>query len=128
MKDLLSVSEGFWMSARTCPRGACSGALRFSCAGIVKDQLMVRVGPEVYDRLLEEPHARKMDFTGRPMKGFLYVTPPGLESDADLERWVGRGVAFATALPAKGASRQGSSKRTVLTRRAPRGAGRGRRA
>ncbi len=39
--------------------------------GIVKDRVMVRVGPEVYDRLLEEPHARKMDFTGRPMKGFL---------------------------------------------------------
>jgi len=69
--------------------------------GIVKDQLMVRVGPEVYDRLLEEPHARRMDFTGRPMKGFLYVTPSGFESDADLERWVSRGVAFVTALPAK---------------------------
>jgi len=98
--------------------------------GIVKDRLMVRVGPEVYDRLLEQPHARKMDFTGRPMKGFLYVTPPGLESDADLERWVGRGVAFATALPAKKADRQASppSQRTVLTRRAPRRAGRGRRA
>jgi TfoX/Sxy family transcriptional regulator of competence genes len=70
--------------------------------GIVKDELMVRVGPEAYDELVCQPHARRMDFTGRPMKGFVYVAAPGFESDADLERWVARGVAFATSLPEKG--------------------------
>lgn len=69
--------------------------------GIVKDQLMVRVGPETYPQLLSEPHARAMDFTGRPMKGFVFVSPEGLESDADLERWVDRGAAYAASLPAK---------------------------
>ncbi len=38
--------------------------------GIVKDDLMVRVGPETYDNLVRQPHSRPMDFTGRPMKGF----------------------------------------------------------
>jgi TfoX/Sxy family transcriptional regulator of competence genes len=71
------------------------------CVGIVKDQLMVRVGPEAYEALLKEPHARKMDFTGRPMKGFVYVAARGYEEDADLERWVQRGLAHTTALPAK---------------------------
>jgi hypothetical protein len=71
--------------------------------GIVKDQLMARVGPEGYERLLEQPHARRMDFTGRPMKGFLYVMPSGLESDADLAMWVSHGIAFASTLPAKSA-------------------------
>jgi len=72
--------------------------------GIVKDDLMVRVGVEAHGELLRQPHARPMDFTGRPMKGFLYVESAGLESEADLERWVGRGVAHALSLPAKGTS------------------------
>ena len=69
--------------------------------GIVKDELMVRVGPESYADALREPHARAMDFTGRPMKGLVFVSPEGIDSDADLERWVARGVAYAASLPAK---------------------------
>jgi hypothetical protein len=70
--------------------------------GIVQDKLMIRVGPEDYDAVLRERHARKMDFTGRPMKGFVYVVPKGYESDRDLERWVGLGAGYATSLPPKG--------------------------
>jgi TfoX/Sxy family transcriptional regulator of competence genes len=71
------------------------------CVGIVKDELMVRVGPEAYDDLVRQPHARRMDFTGRPMKGFLFIAPEGLERDADLERWVEHGLRYAASLPAK---------------------------
>jgi len=67
--------------------------------GIVKDQLMVRVGPHAYDELVRQPHARPMDFTGRPMKGLVFVAAEGLDSDADLGRWVERGVLFARSLP-----------------------------
>jgi hypothetical protein len=42
-----------------------------------------------------------MDFTGRPMKGWLFVDPQGVESDADLRRWIERGAAYASSLPAK---------------------------
>jgi TfoX/Sxy family transcriptional regulator of competence genes len=69
--------------------------------GILKDDLMVRVGREVYEDLVRRPHARPMDFTGRPMKGFLYVASAGLDADAELERWTGHGVACALSLPAK---------------------------
>jgi TfoX/Sxy family transcriptional regulator of competence genes len=69
--------------------------------GIVKDELMVRVGPEAHNQMLREPHVRAMDFTGRPMKGFVFVSPEGLESDTDLARWVERGVVYGSALPAK---------------------------
>jgi TfoX/Sxy family transcriptional regulator of competence genes len=69
--------------------------------GIVQDKLMVRVGPDSYDRVLRERHARRMDFTGRPMKGFVYVVADGYETDADLQRWVDLGVSFVTSLPAK---------------------------
>jgi hypothetical protein len=73
------------------------------CVGIVKDDLMVRVGPGAYDALGREAHARPMTFTGRPMKGFLFVAAAGLEADADLERWVGHGLRLAASLPGKSA-------------------------
>ena len=69
--------------------------------GVENDRLMVRVGPAAYDDALDRPHARPMDFTGRPMKGFVFVEPAGLKSDKDLEAWVQRGVDFAMSLPAK---------------------------
>jgi TfoX/Sxy family transcriptional regulator of competence genes len=69
--------------------------------GIVRDDLMVRVGPDGHDAALAEPHARPMDFGGRPSRGMVYVGPDGTASDVDLERWVQTGVAFAGSLPAK---------------------------
>lgn len=69
--------------------------------GIVGSELMVRVGPEAYPSALAKPHAREMDFTGRPMRGMVYVEVAGLRSRRQLETWVGRGVAFASALPRK---------------------------
>ena len=69
--------------------------------GIVKHELMVRVGPAAHPAALAEPHARPMDFAKRPMKGFVFVAPGGFEEDGDLSRWVARGVRFASSLPAK---------------------------
>jgi len=87
--------------------------------GIVKDDLMVRVGPETYEDLVRQPHARPMDFTGRPMKGFVYVASAGFEEDEDLERWVGHGLKYAMSLPPKTVSgrRAPPSKRRKPTRR-----------
>ena len=71
------------------------------CCGVEGDRLMVRVGTEKYDEALGQKHAQLMDFTGRPMKGFVFVGPEGLASDGELENWVQRGVDFALSLPAK---------------------------
>ena len=71
------------------------------CCGIVGDSLMARVGPERYTEALAEPHVREMDFTGRPMRGFVYVAPAGFESDSGLQAWIERCVAFVDTLPAK---------------------------
>jgi TfoX/Sxy family transcriptional regulator of competence genes len=88
--------------------------------GIVQDKLMVRVGPESYAQVLRERHARRMDFTGRPMKGFVYVVPDGYETDADLARWVDLGVSYVASLPAKAprASKAPARRRTQPTRSA----------
>lgn len=69
--------------------------------GVEKDRLMVRVGPDRYEEALARPHARPMDFTGRPMKGFVYVPLEGLQADAALQEWVQLGVEFALTLPRK---------------------------
>ena len=71
------------------------------CCGIVRDDLMIRVGPERHEEALAQPHARPMDFTGRPMRGMVYVGPEGLRSDADLNAWLRRGVEFTETLPPK---------------------------
>lgn len=70
-------------------------------AGIVGDELMLRVGPAAYDETLALPHAREMDFTGRALRGMVYVSVEGLETDDALGDWLGRGVAFAASLPPK---------------------------
>jgi TfoX/Sxy family transcriptional regulator of competence genes len=69
--------------------------------GVNKNDLIVRVGPGKDEESLAEPHVRPFDLTGRPMKGWVYITPDGVESDHDLKRWVQRGVDFALSLPPK---------------------------
>ena len=71
------------------------------CVGVVSDELMVRVGPDAYPDAVALPHAREMDFAGRPMRGFVFVDGAGIAARADLEAWVDRGLAFAESLPAK---------------------------
>lgn len=56
--------------------------------GIVKDSLMVRIDPDLYESSLKKPGVRHMDFTGKIMKGFLLVDPIGIDMDEDLEYWV----------------------------------------
>jgi TfoX/Sxy family transcriptional regulator of competence genes len=73
--------------------------------GIVKDELMVRVGRERNDEALAQPHARPMDFTGHAMKGFVFVSPAGIESDQLLERWVSWGIEGARSAQAGPAKR-----------------------
>lgn len=69
------------------------------CCGVVNDTLMARVGPEQYEKALENPYAREMDFTGKPMKGFIYVAPAGIKSKKDLSAWVQLCISFAGSQP-----------------------------
>lgn len=69
--------------------------------GVVKSEFCARVGVEATDDALAQPHTRPMDFTGKPMRGMVFVDPTGVESDADLRAWIGRGLAYARTLPPK---------------------------
>lgn len=69
--------------------------------GIIGESLMARVGPDAYAAALRRPFAQEMDFTGKPMKGYVYVAPAGYEPDEDLKSWVDRCLDFNASLPAK---------------------------
>jgi TfoX/Sxy family transcriptional regulator of competence genes len=69
--------------------------------GVIEDDLMVRLDPVDAETALGEEHARPMDFTGRPMKGMVFVAPEGTAGDDDLSGWVDAGADFAASLTAK---------------------------
>jgi hypothetical protein len=62
---------------------------------------MLRVGAEQYAAAVNQPHARPMDFTGKPMKRMVYVAPAGIAADEALSQWLHWGINFAGALPPK---------------------------
>jgi TfoX/Sxy family transcriptional regulator of competence genes len=64
------------------------------CVGVHGAELIVHVRAETNDECLSLPHARPMDFTGRPMRGWLYVSPAGYRAEADLDAWVSRALDF----------------------------------
>ncbi len=62
-----------------------------------KKKLMVRVGPKQYEAALKMQHAHEMDFTGRPLKGMVYVA----SEEVDLSKWIEMGLNFTRTLPKK---------------------------
>jgi len=81
--------------------GLCFMVGGHMCCGVERNRLVVRVGPEQYEAALRKPHARPMDFTGRPLRGFVYVSAQGCRTDAALRAWVSRARSFIRTLPAK---------------------------
>jgi TfoX/Sxy family transcriptional regulator of competence genes len=69
--------------------------------GISERSLMARVGPQNYERALARAGVREMDFTGRPLRGYVFVAPQALKSAAQLRQWVTRCADFVATLPAK---------------------------
>jgi len=69
--------------------------------GVTDDDLMVRVGPEAYEAALARRHARPMDFTGRPLTGFVFVGAAGSRTEAAVASWVRQACEFVAALPAR---------------------------
>jgi len=64
------------------------------CVGILKDDLMARIDPELHDRALKRKGCREMDFTGKPMRGFVFVGPAGTSTKKDLQSWVEMAIEF----------------------------------
>jgi len=69
--------------------------------GVWKEWLIARLGPEEGEEALLEPHVKEFDITGRVMKGWVLVTPEGVEDDEQLSAWIQRAVKFVGKLPKK---------------------------
>ena len=95
------------------------GGLAFLCRGRVccgggGTDLMVRVADDEFDAVMLGRHVQPMDFTGKPLRGFVYVSPPGFRTAAALRKWLSRGERVAekkAAEPARSSSRRGKSSR-----------------
>ncbi len=71
------------------------------CIGVIKDDLVVRVGSERHEETLAKPHVRGMDFTGRSIRGFVYVGPEGCQTEEALANWVSQAIDFVKTLKGK---------------------------
>ena len=70
-------------------------------AGVWKDALFARLGPDEGEAALREPHVRAFDITGRPMRNWVVVEPDGVVDDDQLKDWIQRAVKFVGKLAAK---------------------------
>jgi TfoX/Sxy family transcriptional regulator of competence genes len=82
------AEQGAAFAERKMMGGLCFMVDDKMCVGVHTDRLMARIGPDAYAAALERPGAREMDFTGRPMKGFVFVEGDGIDSDTGLAQWV----------------------------------------
>jgi TfoX/Sxy family transcriptional regulator of competence genes len=69
--------------------------------GVTGEELMVRVGKDAHDEAVSQPGARIFDMSGRPMKGWVLVSPEAFGTDSALDGWIQQGVGYAESLPAK---------------------------
>ena len=70
-------------------------------AGVWKDGLIARLGPDEGEAALREQYVRQFDITGKPMRNWVVVEPEGVEDDDQLEEWIQRAVKFVKTLPRK---------------------------
>jgi TfoX/Sxy family transcriptional regulator of competence genes len=106
-----AINDRDGLSERKMFGGLCLMLHGNMFAGIIGDELMLRVGPENSDALLARPGARPMDFTGKPMKGYLYVVPSTFASEAGLKEWLGHALSFVETLPPKSGAKSAKSNR-----------------
>jgi TfoX/Sxy family transcriptional regulator of competence genes len=81
--------------------GLCLMVRGHMTCGVIGDELMLRVGPDLYAATLARKHARPMDFTGKPMPGMVYVSAEGCATTRAVKAWVDRALEFNETLPPK---------------------------
>jgi TfoX/Sxy family transcriptional regulator of competence genes len=81
--------------------GLCLMVRGHMTCGVIGDELMLRVGRDLYESTLKKRHARPMDFTGKPMPGMIYVSAKGCETSRAVKAWVDRALEFNETLPPK---------------------------
>ena len=88
--DLPNVEEKYMFG------GVCFMVNDKMCVGVVKDEMMCRINPTLEDEVLEKNGCRPMDFSGKSMKGFVYVSEDGMKKKKDFEYWIGLCLEYNT--------------------------------
>lgn len=68
--------------------GVCYMVNGKMCIGVVKDEMMCRIGPQQYEKALERKGCREMTFTGKPLNGYVYVSDEGMKTKKDFDHWI----------------------------------------
>lgn len=58
------------------------------CVGVIKDEMMCRIDPARSEEVLDKTGCREMDFTGKPMKGWVMIDDSGMKNQAELKFWI----------------------------------------
>jgi TfoX/Sxy family transcriptional regulator of competence genes len=85
------------------------------CCGVLNTDLVLRLTPEEATAALRQPHARPMDFTGKPMKSMIYVSAASTDSDKALAAWVEAAVRLARSVPEKKMARRAGTGRRITS-------------
>jgi len=99
IREIMEEEPGF--AEKKMFGGICFVLFGNMVCGIIKEDLIVRVGLDNYEKMLKLPYTKKFDLTGRSMKGWVMVLSEGLDSDEALNDWVQRAVSFVRTLPPK---------------------------
>jgi hypothetical protein len=111
-------NAGAKFSERRMFGGLCFMVRGHMRCGVLGNELVVKVGPQQTAQALAKPHTRAFDFTGKPSRGAVYVSPSGVKTPAQLDRWLRVALDTSATAPKRTATR-GPSRHTAAKRRAP---------
>lgn len=84
------------------------------CVGIIKEELMCRIDRELHEASVEKTGCRTMDFTNRPMIGYVLIDESGMKSQKDFDYWIGLSLEFNKKAKA---SKKPKSRRKTPTKK-----------
>jgi len=93
-RNASDADQAIAYEAKRMMGGLCLMVNGKMCVGVEKNRLMARVGPTAYDQALARKGCGPMDFTGRPMRGFVFVEPEGFKTEAKLAYWLNLALAY----------------------------------
>jgi hypothetical protein len=99
VRDTLEEEPGY--EEKKMFGGLCFLLFGNMVCGIIREDLIVRVGPDRYEAALRRPHTKKFDLTGKPLKGWVMILAEALDEDDELNSWLQMAVSFVRDLPPK---------------------------
>ena len=111
VKRLEHLLDGRGLEQRTMFGGICFFLNGNMCVGVWHSDLIARVGVEAAEQFVDDEHARTMDLTGRPMRGWMQIEPPGTATDRSVTDWIDLAIDFVSTLPKKTAGSKSKKRR-----------------